>query len=190
MTKSANQEFNNFVKRQQAISGAANDGADKAIDWNKQRDEWLEHLNTLYKNITLFLKEYIDDGSIKYEFQDVSLQEDNIGRYTARKMIIHIGLQEITLIPIGTLLFGSKGRVDVQGSAGNAKIVLIDKDASSAHSLVKITVIDPRHPVKLDKKVSKSVEWTWKIASSPPTINFIELNKKSLFQLLMEVSNA
>jgi hypothetical protein len=44
-------------------------------------------------------------------------------------MILGIGRQEITLTPVGTLLFGSKGRVDVEGPAGRTRLVLVDQQS-------------------------------------------------------------
>ena len=35
----------------------------------------------------------------------------------------------------------------------------------------------------------KDIEWAWKIVSRPPAMQFIELNKETLFEMLMEVSN-
>jgi hypothetical protein len=188
------QRFRRFRKRQQPLSAATDNSAAEPTDWNRERDEWLASLNALYERISAFLKEYVDGGSIKCDFKDVPLNEENIGAYSAKEMIIHIGRQEITLTPIGTLLIGSKGRVDVVGSAGRSRLVLIDKDATSASSLIKITIVDPnvdpKHPPKpAGKGVKKNIEWTWKIVSSPPAMKFIELNKESFFQVLMEVSN-
>jgi hypothetical protein len=45
-------------------------------------------------------------------------------------MILKIGRQEIVMTPIGTLLIGAKGRVDVVGPAGRARLVLVNSQAS------------------------------------------------------------
>jgi hypothetical protein len=179
-----NKDFDEFVKRQQALA------VRETVDWDKEQDDWLDQLNTLYADIEAFLKEYVDQGLIKLAFKEHRIIEENIGAYATRKMIIHVGRQEITLTPIGTLLIGSKGRVDVEGSAGKARLVLVDKDATSARSLIKVTIVDPKRPPKPEQEAPKHIEWTWKIVTSPPAVAFLELNKDSFFQVLMEVSNA
>ncbi len=179
-----NKDFDEFVKRQQALA------VRETVDWDKERDDWLDQLNTLYADIGAFLREYVDQGLIKLAFKEHRIIEENIGAYATRKMIIHVGRQEITLTPIGTLLIGSKGRVDVEGSAGKARLVLVDKDATSARSLNKVTIVDPKRPPKPEQEAPKHIEWTWKIVTSPPAVAFLELNKDSFFQVLMEVSNA
>ncbi len=182
MAKAKNKDFDEFVKRQQPLSEV------ERVDWDKRREEYLAHVNSLYEKVTGFLREYVDQGSIRLSFEEAQLNEENIGRYTARKMIIHIGRREIALRPIGTFLIGSSGRVDVEGSAGRAKLALVDKDADSMRSAMRI--IGPGEPRPPEPKAPKKIEWTWRIITSPPAVAFVELNKDSFFQVLMEVSNA
>jgi len=105
-------------------------------------------------------------------------------------MIIRIGLEEIKLIPIGTMLISSKGRVDVIGPAGTGRLILVNKKATSARQLISVTIVDPKNPPPPKRAIREQIEWVWKIAGRPPTTTFIELNKESFFQLLLEISNA
>src|SRR6266705_916269 len=100
--------FDDFVKSQQPAPDEM-----RAIDWTRERDEWLGSLGELYKKIEAFLAKYIEAGEITIERRDITLNEENIGSYAACRMILKIGRQEITLTPIGTLLVAAKGRVDV-----------------------------------------------------------------------------
>jgi hypothetical protein len=179
-----NKDFDEFVKRQQPLSEA------ERFDWIKRRDEWLGDLKTLYSKIEAFLKEYVDNGSISLDYKEHRIIEENIGAYESRLMIVRIGRQEITLRPIGTFLIGSRGRVDVEGSAGRAKLALVDKDAASMRSANKVRILGPGEPRPPAEEAPKHIEWTWKIVTPPPAVAFLELNKDSFFQLLMEVSNA
>lgn len=198
MDKTIAKEFDDFVKRQKPSATT-----ERHIDWGKERNDWIAYLNLLYDKIESFLKPYKD--SIRIEYREIELDEEYIGRYVVKQMILHIGRQEITLSPIGTVLIGFKGRVDVVGSAGKASLALVDKDAVDARSLiqVKVTVGAPksRQPqVKVTAGTQKSpqveeetktnIEWVWKIVGPPPLIRFIDLNAESFFQLIMDISNA
>ena len=44
-------------------------------------------------------------------------------------MILKIGRQEITMTPVGTLLIGAKGRVEVVGPAGRTRLLLVNSKA-------------------------------------------------------------
>jgi hypothetical protein len=64
---------------------------------------------------------------------------------------------------------------------------MVDKGALGAGQ-VKIRIADPKNPATMQPARNK-IDWTWKIATPPPGIRYIELNKESLRQMLLEVSN-
>lgn len=176
-------DFNAFVKRQQTAVAES-----EQIDWGKEREDWLRHLGELYDQTESFLAEYIKTGAIKISYRDVELNEENIGAYTARQMILRIGRQEITMTPVGTLLIGAKGRVEVAGPAGRTRLLLVSSEASGP--TVKVTVsIGVKSEPPAAEALAKEVSLAWKIATSPPTVGYIELTQESLFQALMEVAN-
>ncbi len=176
-------DFGAFVKRQQTASEEQN-----RVDWAKERDEWLGLLKELYERIESFLAEYIQAGEIKLSYRDIELNEENIGSYSTQEMILKIGRQEITLRPIGTLLIGAKGGVEVVGPAGRTRLVLVNSESSGPRIKVTVSIGGRPEPPAVEA-APKEIKWVWKIATSPPTIQYIELTQESLFQALMEVAN-
>jgi hypothetical protein len=172
-------EFDAFVQAQQ--------GAQSDIDWSKQRDEWLAYLNELYHQIESLLGDYIQSGQILHRYQDVELNEEEIGAYRARRLLIKIGAKEIVLEPIGTLLIGAKGRVDVTGPAGRTRFMLVDQHATGPRIKASVAQMPPRRPPAPESQ-QRTPQWTWKIVTSPPNIQYIELTRDSLFRVLMEVA--
>ncbi len=176
-------DFGAFVKRQQPASSEG-----EPVDWAKERDDWLGHLKELYDQTETFLVDYIKAGEIKVNYREITLNEENIGSYSAPQMILKIGRQEITMTPVGTLLIGAKGRVEVVGPAGRTRLVLVNSEASGP--TIKVTVsIGGKPEPRTTEAASKEIKWAWKIATSPPSIQYIELTQESLFQALMEVAN-
>jgi len=90
-----NKDFDEFVKRQQGGASVA----DAEIDWDEQRDQWLAHLARLYSKIESFLRKYVSSGQIRYEYRSIDLNEENIGSYSAKQMVLRIGRQEVDLVP-------------------------------------------------------------------------------------------
>jgi len=178
-----NTDFGAFVKRQQSASAEA-----ERADWAKERDDWLGRLKELYDQTESFLAEYIKTGEIKLSYRDIELNEENIGSYRARQMILKIGRQEITMTPVGTLLIGAKGRVDVVGPAGRTRFVLVNSEASGPTMKV-IVSIGGKPEAPAAQAPSNEIKWAWKISTSPPTIQYIELTQESLHQVLMEIAN-
>jgi hypothetical protein len=178
-------DFDEFVKRKQAEKAAA-----ASIDWGSQRDEWLNYLNALYAQIESFLEDYLSAGEAQREYREIQLNEENIGSYAAKQMILKIGRQEVTFTPVGTLLIGTKGRVDVFGPAGKARLLLLDKKATNARSLIKVTVSEtPPSPPPVSQPL-EPIEWVWKIASRPPELKFTDLTQEAFFEMILEVANA
>jgi hypothetical protein len=177
-------DFDKFIARQQQ---AAAEG--EATDWEKERDDWLAYLDSLHTKIRYFLRKYVDAGQVKVESAQVILNEENIGHYEAPQIVLRIGGQQVILRPVGTLLVGAKGRVDVEGPAGRATILLVNKRAQSPASLVHVTVGTAGALPATPAEPHEKIEWEWKIVTRPPERRFIEITQESFFQLIMEVAN-
>ncbi len=159
---STSEMFDNFVKREVAASQE-----ESTVDWNKEREEWLQRLRDLYNQIEIYLDDYLKSGAISVSKTNIELNEEDVGSYLAPKLTIKIGRQEISFTPVGTMLIGSKGRVDVYGTGAKGRIVLVRNK---------------------DSKASKDTEWVWKIGGAPSYATLIPLDKDSLLNLLIEVS--
>jgi hypothetical protein len=185
-TRVDNKNFDDFVRRQQQSSVET-----ETIDWDKQRKEWLRYLDELYSTIESFLREYTSAGQIKIGYQDITLDEENLGSYSARKMILRIGRQEVFFLPVGTLLIGAKGRVDMIGPGAKAQMLLVDKRASWAGDLIVSVEIAAggKSVAPSESPRQQEIEWEWRILSRPPERRFVEITRQSLFDLIMEVAN-
>jgi len=178
-----NATFDEFVKSQQPNAHAD-------IDWNAMRDEWLRRLDQLYNQIHEFLKEYIEAGEIQLERSPISLNEENIGLYTAMQLTVKIGRKNVRFQPIGTLLIGSKGRVDVTGTGvTEARLVLIDKKFTKASDMIRISIGFEGSLPNTPKEEPGNIELVWKIVTRPPERRFLELTRETLFEMIMEVAN-
>jgi hypothetical protein len=176
-------DFERFVESQQGTS------SDAGIDPAEVRDEWLRALDSLHGKILGFLQEYLKAGSIRYSFTEIELNEPEIGRYLAKQMDIKIGRQSVSLVPLGTMLFGFKGRVDAQGPAGHAQIFLVNEEVKSAADLIKVTP-GVGGKVPRSTRERKPTSWAWKILTTTVEKRFVDLDKDSFFALLMEIANA
>ncbi|MFA9373995.1 MAG: hypothetical protein ACERKK_07540 [Poseidonibacter sp.] len=94
----------------------------------------------------------------------------------------------ILIEPIGTLLIGCQGRVDViSKESGNIeRIVLVDEKDQG--SFLKVTIIENDKPQKEVKKEDKK-NIVWKITSRPPKIKYSDLNQDNFLELLLKVIN-
>ena len=174
-------EFNEFVNRRSRQVESA-----PAVDWDKRRDDWLRDVETLYSRVESMLSEYLSDGRIEKAYEPITINEERLGSYGTRKLMLRIGLDEIEFVPVGTVIFGAWGRVDLVGPAGRAKLVLVERKATSAR--LKVTIVDPDKPVERSPPAPRE-EWDWKIAGSPPYMTLTDLTAETLRGAILEVAN-
>ncbi|MDM8535732.1 hypothetical protein QUF70_03170 [Desulfobacterales bacterium HSG17] len=154
----------------------------RKTDWQKIKNEWLEYLNKFYKNVKTWLKDYEDKGIVTYKFMPIDIYEENIGQYKADKLILTISNEQVGFEPVGTILIGdAKGRIDMKGKNGIVKFLLVDEDANGA--IVKISVNTE------SEKESTPVKWQWKIATPPPSVRYLELNRDSFADAVLDIIN-
>jgi hypothetical protein len=177
----AGRDFDSFVKNQRQVAEA-----EKSFDKDATISEWRHNLTNLYEKLRVYINDYIESGYIKFETHPITLSEEFLGPYQVEQATIKIGNKKIELTPVGTLLIGSKGRVDVKGSAGSGRLVLVGKN-SYGGGQVEIRIVESN--TSNQPHARKEIDWTWKIATSPPAVRLNDLNKESFEQLILEVSN-
>ncbi|WPO40613.1 hypothetical protein [Tardiphaga sp. 42S5] len=180
-------DFDEFVRRQQEAAEAAKE--EPPFDAARELKVWLDRLNSLYAELSGYLADYVKQGTVSHRLQDVKLEEDFSGPYLAKTMIVQIGLKQIRIVPIGTMLIGSRGRVDIIGEAGRARLVLINAKVTNPRQLVQVQVVDPSKPRQTNVARRDQIEWAWRIVGQPPSASFTELNKDTFFSALLDVSN-
>jgi hypothetical protein len=178
--------FDEFVRQEQA---AARISREKPVDWQAEKNAWLHQLDLLYAEVTGYLKPYEGSG-VTVERRPIELSEDYIGRYSADAMDIIIGSKTITLEPVGTLLVGSKGRVEVAGPLARAQLLLLDSRVKSTSELIHISIsVNSGPPAPPPHEPPSDIIWVWRIVTRPPRREILELNRDSFLNLLVEISN-
>jgi hypothetical protein len=154
--------------------------------------QWKKSLTELYGRIGGYLDRHVRKGAIRINYQETELDERYLGSYSVPTMVIEIGRQKVEFIPIGTLIIGGRGRVDVKGPFGDARLVLVHKEVRRPEDLIKVMV---NNSPKQRRSISIEAEgdfddFAWKIATPPPRVVFDPLTEKSFHAMLMEVVNA
>lgn len=171
-----------FVRQQNIL-----DTEDDILNPEKELQEWIHYLNLLYTQITSFMSTYISEKMATISYDEITLTEDFSGSYSIRRMFLKIGRSTITFTPLGTMFIGSKGRVDVQGPSGGARLMLMNKKVTNARQLFTIRSSRLGEPPPALPKV-QDIEWAWKIMPSPPQMDFIDLEKDSFSDMILTVA--
>lgn len=161
--------------------------AEKEIDWEEQKKDWLEFIRKFYVKVESWFEPYKLDGKLSYEFRKTQITEEYIGTYDVDVMVVDFAGQKITLEPLGTLLIGTKGRIDMEGARGRVQFILADKDSKG----IKMTMsISTGGQPNSEPKELREPDWTWKIVlRESRKISYADFTEENFFDALMEVVN-
>jgi len=160
------------------------------IDWEAEKAEWLSYLDSLYNLFHKCLDDYVKKGKIKISYDEISVTEEYVGSYKAKRMIIELAGEKIILKPVGTNIIGAKGRVDITGKYGSAKIVLVDSRMKGIGDHIKVSTHAAKETLKEDKKYhEETIIWEWKFVTAPPARLYQPINEETIYSVIMELSN-
>ena len=156
------------------------------VDWDEQREEWLSYLKQFYDMVNGFISDYVEAHQLSCTRKRKTLNEENIGSYDVDVLSIGINNITITLTPIGTVLLGGKGRVDMVGPKGKVKFVLVPEGSTGPRIVVR--TVKPHD--SSDPETREPInEWEWRIMTSPPQINYLPLDGDAFYSAMLEVIN-
>lgn len=177
--------FDEFVKQRTTRARQCAE----ALNSGETLDAWLRELDALYSAMQEYLKSYIDSGEITIERRPVQLTEDYLGTYDADALFLCIGDDEVIAKPVGTLLIGSRGRVDLSGPRKTLRMVLLDNDSPA----IKIDISGTGGPIEATARSlwRGAVDRTgWYFVTQPPAATATALDEDSFRDAIMDVSSA
>jgi hypothetical protein len=92
------------------------------IDWGAKRDAWVAAVNDLYHTIE---DDYLKaaKGNVEIERETKEVRELYIGVYQVPELFLRVGDEEVEFSPVGTIVAGAQGRIDLEGERDNVTIV-------------------------------------------------------------------
>lgn len=167
-----------------------NDTQDEQINWEEKKQFFIEEIDKLYSTIDSYLEPYKD--KIEVEDSEITIYEEKLGSYNVKKRNLSLKNTTIEMTPVGTILIGALGRVDMEGPNGSVKLVLVpeNNNTSKIETAILLNDEDKKRWEEKQKKEdheSKVAKKVWKIATPPPSIKYLDLNEDNFFDKLMEV---
>ncbi|MFZ3101360.1 MAG: hypothetical protein WA131_04810 [Desulfitobacteriaceae bacterium] len=158
------------------------------IDWKQEKQRWLHNIDEYYSRIEEWLVPYKAKDLLQYNFEEITLSEEDIGEYKTRRLHLEISNDSVVFEPIGTNLIGAYGRIDMVGKNGTIKFIVVDKDSTGPRISVKISQANDLKKTPEVETLKKEIELAWKIIVPPPNIKYIDLNADSFSDALLEVT--
>lgn len=113
------------------------------VNWELHKSNWIEHVNRLYNDIDNWLKDFITNRMLEIKKERIEIVEEEIGKYSIDKYIIIFPDYQIALEPLGTMIIGAWGRIEMIGYLNKSlPLLLLPPHVSRTSQMVQVEIID------------------------------------------------
>lgn len=96
------------------------------VDWDKEKQEWLKNIALFNEQISKWLEEPLKNKLIKCSLEDIEVNEYLMGTYKVPALTIQSGKDVVYFKPIGKLVLGFNGRIDMVSYSDSKPLVYIN----------------------------------------------------------------
>lgn len=111
-----------FLRKKKKESEAA----ERSAEWETRKQQWLDAVNALYTRVEKWLKPSVDEKTVFIEKKDILIEEEHIGSYSVKSVFLRIGTETVELRPVGALIIGCRGRIDIMLRNRSVSFVLTE----------------------------------------------------------------
>jgi hypothetical protein len=101
----------------------------QAIHWNEVREEWIQTVSNFLVSVKSWLAEEIQEGLIQIEECIEAINEEHLGSYSVSSLKLHAIGKVLHLRPIGRLIIGAQGRIDLESKSSGERVILLHLSA-------------------------------------------------------------
>ena len=101
----------------------------KRVDWELRKKEFKDSVVSLYNKVDEIIVANLKAAGYVVEThkEEIRISEDYVGAYNINDYKLHTEQFDISFNPIGVVVIGAKGRVDMSLPRGRVKLVLSEK---------------------------------------------------------------
>ena len=119
-------KFEELVKKHAAEQ--RDSASEIAARQERQQLWWQERIAELLDRIERWLAPLIAAKAIEFSRTSVRLVEEPLGTYEAQSGVIRLGVDKLTIEPVGSVVIGAFGRVDLVSRKGTVMLLLSTLD--------------------------------------------------------------
>lgn len=153
---------------------------------SERKEQWLSKIDALYGQVANLLRDYLAHGQMELKRSTTEVREEDLGAYKAPTLTINLGASSVKFVPIGTMLLGSPGRVDLVGIRGSVRFVLV-LPGNDRPLFGMTTTFDGWVRESRSKPLDLAL-YEWKISTQPPGVRYSPIDTRSLQSAIMEAA--
>lgn len=105
-------KFLDFLKKKKQIKVSS------LSDKDKELNEWIADIESFFSQVRLWLAEAEKQDLLQIRVDNRQLSENQLGEYTAPKLIIIFEDEKVEVVPIGKYSLNANGRINMASSKG------------------------------------------------------------------------
>ncbi|MCL4408020.1 MAG: hypothetical protein M1542_01495 [Thermotogae bacterium] len=83
-------------------------------NWNEMKEKWVSQIEDFFSTIKEWLNDSIRKGLIEVKEAEIEISEENLGNYKTKSLQISFENKKVEFVPIGRLVIGAQGRIDIK----------------------------------------------------------------------------
>ena len=134
------------------------------VDWDKRKQEWISSVNELNSQIKTWFSDYEAEGLVKFKLTQKQKTEEYIGQYKVNVLhMLFANDKEIIIEPMGTLIIGAWGRLDVyfRGYNSEKQYILRSREDNGNFSWQIVNAQNKREIRPLTKEALEELIEKW-----------------------------
>jgi len=97
---------------------------ENAVNWAERKTWWQGKVTELLTQIEGWLDPLIKSKSVNFIRSTISINEESLGSYEVESGVIQLGRAMLRVKPVGSVIIGGFGRVDVEGPREAVMLIL------------------------------------------------------------------
>ena len=155
--------------------------AKPVIDREERIRLFREYVDSFYHQLKNdWLQKFYD--TMHPTFTSVTLHEEALGDYTMKSLNLSVGSSIVKFIPIGTILIGTQGRIDMLCDGKKAMFIMTGEKARSPQAHIMISEGGKRQPKRNYGPL------VWKLVDERGMMSFVDLNAETIQRLIMDMA--
>lgn len=90
----------------------------------EEKKKWINRVDEIFSNIKKWIDEPVKNNLVEVTEQEIEINEERLGKYKISSLVIRSLWDTVYITPIGRMILGAIGRIDILSTKGKYSILL------------------------------------------------------------------
>lgn len=151
-----------------------------ALNKEGRIEQFRTYVNDFYQKMeTEWLAGFYEQ--LNPSFEEITIHEEALGDYKVNSLSLTIGNDKVLFKPIGTILIGTPGRIDMTCNARKGKFIMTGEKARTPQAHIRVSIAGEKIPKRDYGNL------VWKFVDERGMMSYVDLNANSMQKIIMNI---